>query len=186
MSQKEEKEWERIMSANNGLSCLYTELVRQGVSKQQLVKSHYYIVKVLEMLPLLEGTVESEFHDLFCKKIEEMNAAKIQYETKLDNLPERERRAELKYWEYENKRKDVSEKESHLYYKEQELKCLEKKLEERKAEIDNVETPEGKDKMRLANFYLSQVEQNQWTDKAIAWSLGAILSGTQIPNFGKS
>lgn len=186
MTQKDEKEWERIMSANNGLSVLYTELVRQGVSKQQLVKSHIYIVKVLEMLPLLDGTVDSEFHDLFCKKMEEMNQAKINYETKLDNLPERERRAEQKHWEAVNRLSELSNEKHHVYEKEQHLKLWEKKLEEEKAEIEAVETPEGKDKIRLANFYLSQVEQNQWTDKAIAWSLGAILSGTQIPNFGKS
>lgn len=186
MTLSEKAKWQEIMEAKNGITIIYSELARQGVSQKKLVDAYPYVVKVLEMLPLLENTVDDEFHELFVKRCEALAKSKYEYEVKYQEIPaikEALERRERALW---NNQRDFEKEKSKWESEDRDLKNKEIELNKLQKDILACETPEGRDRIRLADIYLSRVNHNQWTDKAIAWSLGAILSGTQIPNFGKS
>lgn len=175
--------WEAIIQGDNIIAETYRGLLKMGVSASGLMTAEPYIKQFLSILPYAVGECGDELHDLFVAKIKELDSAKKHYEEKFATRDKeiKDKENELRKREY-----DLMNKRCRLDKELYELRKRAEAAEEMKEYLDNVETPEAKDRIRIAKFYLSQVEHNKWNDKAIAWSLGAILSGTQMPNFGKS
>lgn len=201
LRKSETDKWNEIMSRNDGVARLFFTMAQEGIPRKKLLDSYPYIVKALELLPMLDGSVDSELHDLFCQKMSSMEKSESEYQEKLEQLE----------GEYLTKLADIPKREAEVKRKEKALinaddyverqhksieLCAEEyrkrieqeqdNLEKLKEKIYEAETAEARDRIRLAELYLNNVPQSNWTDKAIAWSLGAIYSGTQIPNFGKS
>lgn len=90
------------------------------------------------------------------------------------------------------KKQDYEEKEARLMWEQSQWQArvvsAERKVEETnhlRKEIMSFESAEMRDRARMAELYLKSVDtENKYNSKAIAWSLGAIYSGTKIPDFG--
>ena len=95
-----------------------------------------------------------------------------------------EKRRELNNLEF-----DLKHTEAELTKLSRELNERELKLKERASKLEKVslcETAEYRDRQRTALFYLSLVGHvTPEIKKAVTWSLGSILSGCDLPDFGQ-
>jgi len=210
-----ESEWEDLKNKHKGLWQIFSLMMeREYASEWKLKKEGVLISRALSLIPFVDGSVDSEFSDLFAKALSDLKneaaAYKIGrerydaeygtirerleavYQEKTRGIPEREERViererqisknsqRLRNYEAELERKRIKldKYEAQLELKKKELELCEKKLNE-------IESPELRDRVRLKNEFLATVERfkDQWTNKAIVWSIGAILSGTQVPSF---
>lgn len=89
----------------------------------------------------------------------------------------------------EEKRRELNNREFDIKRTERELDQLSHDLNERAIELEKVslcETAEYRDRQRTALFYLSLVGHvTPDIKKAVTWSLGSILSGCDLPDFGQ-
>lgn len=199
-----EAEWNDLKNKHKGLWQIFNLMIEYGyASEYRLKKEGALISKALSLIPSVDGSVDSEFSDLFAETLSDLksevaeyrfarNCLDAEYQAKTRGIPEREERvtererqisknsARLRDCECELERKRIKldEYETRLELKKKELELYEKKLNE-------IESPELRDRVRLKNEFLTTVERfkDQWTNKAIVWSIGAILSGTQVPSF---
>lgn len=210
-----EAEWEDLENKHKGLWQIFKLMMEhEYASEWKLRKEGVLISKALSLIPSVEGSVDSEFSDLFAEtlsnlksEVTEYRFARGRYETEyktirerleaeyqkeIQGIPEREEQVakrerqvsknsqSLREYEasLERKKIELSKYETQLELKKKELELCEKKLNE-------IESPELRDRVRLKNEFLATVERfkDQWTNKAIVWSIGAILSGTQVPSF---
>lgn len=199
-----EAEWEDLKNKHKGLWQIFNLMIECGyASEYKLKKVGALISKAFSLIPSIDGSVDSEFSDLFAETLSDLKNKVVEYRTaregldaeyqaKIQDIPEREERVRkrelqvikdsdhLRAYEadLEIKRIKLSNYEAQLDLKKKELELYEKKLNE-------IESPELRDRVRLKNEFLATVErfEDQWTNKAIVWSIGAILSGTQVPSF---
>jgi hypothetical protein len=199
-----EAEWEDLKNKHKGLWQIFNLMIECGyASEWNLKKQGALISRALSLVPSVDGSVDSEFSDLFAETLSDLKNEVAEYRTarecldaeyqaKTRDIPEREERVtrrerqvsrdsvRLRDYEasLETKRIKLDKYETQLELKKKELELYEKKLNE-------IESPELRDRVRLKNEFLATVERfkDQWTNKAIVWSIGAILSGTQVPSF---
>lgn len=192
-----ETEWKDLKNKHEGLWQIFNLMIECGyASEYKLKKEGALIRNALSLIPSVDGSIDSEFSDLFAEALSDFKSEVAEYRTaregleaeyqaKIQDVPEREkqvRKRELQASKYEDfleaKRIKLNNYEAQLELKKKELELYEKKLNE-------IESPELRDRVRLKNEFLATVErfEDQWTNKAIVWSIGAILSGTQVPSF---
>ena len=199
-----EAEWNDLKNKHKGLWQIFNLMIEYGyASEYRLKKEGALISKALSLIPSVDGSVDSEFSDLFAETLSDLksevaeyrfarNCLDAEYQAKTRDIPEREEQVRkrelqvnkdsvsLRNYEasLETKRTNLKNYEAQLELKKKELELYEKKLNE-------IESPELRDRVRLKNEFLATVKEfkDQWTNKAIVWSIGAILSGTQVPSF---
>lgn len=200
-------EYSEHRSKHTGLGEILRLLEAEGHKEDELLESFQLIKEALGLLPSITTDVDSQFAPLFKEAVERLNQTIYAYRT--ESIDVKNLKAELKRKtssveqeyrrKYEEKCGDIPKREMALHNakfdlevrerklndKEKDLKEKEESLKELETKIKEMETPEGRDAIRKVEKYLASVIQDQWTNKAIAWSIGAILSGTQIPDFGK-
>lgn len=192
-------EYRQICCSNIGLKQIFYELKEFGFTDDTVRLSGRIIAVALMILTTLPGVeIEPCLSDSVRKGLEELNslradceankarciadAAYVQrvYTEQLERIPEREKIVSLFEKECNERLKKCGEKERELAKREKELEAL-------REEILTPESPSIRDRLRMKEIFLQTIEplRDQWTNKAIVWSLGAILSGTQIPPFTK-
>ena len=208
VTKAEQERYDTLKSKHNGLTQLLNILLisdwrdnmvsgqPRTYSETQLIKHIDLIVDVIGALPLIDGAWDEEVASIMKEKLNHLDEAKEHYEkrceeveeqlkTELKDIPKREREVESKLRALNDANDEIGAKKFFLENQIKKFEALKLEHEEERKKIMEFETPEGRDRARLAILYLDQVPRNQWNDKAIAWSLGAIYSGGQIPNFGK-
>lgn len=210
-----EAEWEGLKYKHKGLWQIFNLMMEHEYAAEWKLKTEGALIsKALSLVPSVDGSVDSEFSDLFAEtlsdlktEVAEYKAARERYDAeyvtirdrleaeyreKTRGIPEREARVAKRERQVSEDSFSLTVKKSELAVheallqeslrnyelKKKELELLEKKLNE-------IESPELRDRVRLKNEFLATVErfEDQWTNKAIVWSVGAILSGTQVPSF---
>lgn len=199
-----EAEWKNLKDKENGLWQIFSMMIEYGYAPEWRLKREGGLIRAaLALIPSVDGSVDSEFSDLFAKALSDLRSEAIkysiardrlddEYQAKIRDIPEREERVKKRELQVikdsdflrangvdlETKRIKLFNYEAQLELKKKELELYEKKLNE-------IESPELRDRVRLKNEFLATVERfkDQWTNKAIVWSIGAILSGTQVPSF---
>ena len=176
---------------HKGLSQLFDILVSTaGYSLSRVVKECDLIYDAIGFLPYIDGALADELETVFKAKLEDLDKIKKEYEEKLGDLPQRELDLSVREHDLKNRTIDVHLREVNVKAAEVQY---EKRVDQEKEELEKIrkeifsfETPELRDRARMAELYLSKIDtNNQWTEKAVAWSLGAIYSGSQIPDFCK-
>jgi len=208
ITKAEQERYDKLKAKHNGLAQLINVLLisewRDNIvsgqprkySESYLIKHIDLIIDVIGSLPLIDGAWDEEVASIMEEKINHLDEAKERYEKRLEeveeqlkaelkDIPERERRVESELKELDRVSHEINAKKYFLSHERKNFDAEKLQHEEERKKIMSFETPEGRDRARLATLYLEQVPRNQWNDKAIAWSLGAIYSGGQIPNFGK-
>lgn len=187
-----EGEWKRLKTQSSGFGEVLRALLDLGYSESHLRKNAQLLRAALCCLPDVSGV---ELDGLIREEIEQIKKLKGELKAQYEKL---EAQFALIKEEYKKAEADLPSRESRvkqmahsvdelrfdLYNRQQAIQKKEEELRELSRKIEGYETPQARDQVRKANEYMKTVPQSQWTDKAIAWSLGAILSGTQIPNFG--
>jgi len=205
----ERDKYDLLKNKHKGLSQLLDILTTPGLrdasgngghcdhySEDTLIKNIDLIVDTISALPLIDGAFDEEISSIMKEKMSALDRARERYEKRLEEANEqlKQELADIpKREESINKERRALQQETlnfaskkYLFEKEKKAFADEKRhLEENRKKILEFETAEGRDRARLAVLYLEQTPKDEWTNKAIAWSLGAIYSGGQIPNFGK-
>lgn len=176
-------------TCNNGGRCdHYSEIV--------LIKNIELITDVICALPLIDGAFDEEISSVIKEKLSQLDKARERYEQryeetnkqfkeKLADIPIREEAVRKERSDLLNAQCELTSKRWQFQAEKKTFEEDKRRLEEDRQKILEFETAEGRDRARLAVLYLEQTPKDEWTNKAIAWSLGAIYSGGQIPNFGK-
>lgn len=210
ITREEEKRYDLMKSKHRGLAQLLNILLTPGLrtackntiytstvySEKTLIKNIDLIVDVIGSLPLIDGAWDEELTSIMKDKIDQLDKARERYETRLaeinkqledelKDIPEREKKVASEFSALHAAQCELSSKKFMFNREKEKFEALKQQHEEEHKKIMEFETPEGRDRARLAVLYLEKVPNNDYTDKAIAWSLGAIYSGGQIPNFGK-
>ena len=210
-----EAEWEGLKNKHKGLWQIFNLMMEhEYASEWKLRKEGVLISRALSLIPSVEGSVDSEFSDLFARTLSDLKnevatykaeseryharyetireRLEAVYQEKTQGIPEREEQVAERERQMSKNSARLRDYEASLEHKkieltkyETQLELKRKELELREKTLNEIESPELRDRVRLKNEFLATVERfkDQWTNKAIVWSIGAILSGTQVPSF---
>lgn len=184
-TKRAENEYNSIREECTGLAQLFDILIEQGMGRERLISNASTIKEAISYLPMIDGVIETEFKSLFEAKFKEMNEIGNRYKEKLADIPSRENKIRNDEFNLQMREARVRKEEMRLQEIKDSIAREKDKIEKAKKEIYSFETPEARDTARKANMFLDYAPSNQWTQKAIAWGLGSILSGTPIPDFRK-
>ena len=187
-----EYEWEDVMNNDSALRDIFVTLISVGFNPSTIRNCGRIIGSAVALAPNLAGV---ELDELITQTVEEYKAKMEEYKVKTEeyrkecqiamgDIPMRENQLRQEEDLLRNKKHDLAIALYDLEQREKTISERERSLEDFEKKLNEYETPIARDQVRKARAYMEAVPQSQWTDKAIAWSLGAIFSGTQIPNFG--
>ena len=147
-----------------GLDCLKEELKRRGMTKTQ------YESKVVPVVLDILANADTNHTEEYQKKadLEKLDSAINNAWHDLNNLKE--------MYKYEYARISEWKKEVEAWKKE-----VEAYIEELKSSMEICETPEGKDKLKLAQMYINSVDvDTKYDNTAFIIGLAAVLSNGEI------
>ena len=161
-----------------GLTTIFDHLAPiYGVAK--VVTNCEMLFTAYRLLPtILNEDTATEIANLFDSLITDLKESRARYEAEIETLKQKEKDCEKKENAFMWERSEWQAKVVRADRKEEEANHL-------REEIMSFESAEMRDRARMAELYLKSVDtDNKYNSKAIAWSLGAIYSGTKIPDFG--
>lgn len=173
--------WEKYQEYHEkhpGLASIFDHLVPiYGTAK--VVTNCEMLFTAYRLLPtILNEDTATEIAKLLDSLIADLKDYRAKYEAEIETLKQKEADYEKKDQMLMRERSQWQAKVVMADHKEEEAIRLRK-------EILSFESAEMRDRARMAELYLESVDtENKYNSKAIAWSLGAIYSGTKIPDFG--
>lgn len=197
-----EAEYREHRKTHTGLGEIFRVLEAEGYKEETLIECFSVVRDALGLIPSITSDVDSQFAPLFKDTIEQLNRtiyehevgkqevkklkseyhSKIatvehryrrEFEEKCNDLPRRER-------SLEGFKEELSKMQKRLLEKETELLKRETDLDKREEKIHEMETPESRDMVRRLDLFLHSVSKTEKTERAIAYGVGAILSGKPV------
>lgn len=173
--------WERYQEYREkypGLTKIFDRLA-PIYGEAKVVTNCEILFNAYRLLPsILDEDMATEIAKLLDSLIADLKDYRAKYEIEIETLKQREvdheKKDQMLMWE----RSQWQAKVVMADRKEEEANRLKEK-------VMSFESAEMRDRARMAELYLDSVDtENKYNSKAIAWSLGAIYSGTKIPDFG--
>lgn len=161
-----------------GLAIIFDRLA-PIYGEAKVVTNCEILFNAYRLLPaILDTDTATEIAKLLDSLIADLKDYRAKYEAEIETLKQKEADYEKKDQMLMRERSQWQAKVVMADHKEEEAIRLRK-------EILSFESAEMRDRARMAELYLESVDtENKYNSKAIAWSLGAIYSGTKIPDFG--
>ena len=180
------EEYTKLRATYKGLAEVFDVMISNGVAENRVKREAWVIKEAILALPLVDGAYEKELSSLFQDRIKRLESKIAEYEQKIQGIPQLRQELEAQIKDYEGKNWRLDDTRKRQKEEREHLEKWEKHLEDLEKEILSIESSEMRDRVRLAELYLQHVDMdNEYLEKAIAWSLGAIYSGGQIPDFSK-
>lgn len=173
--------WEKYQEYHEkypGLAAIFDRLAPiYGTAK--VVTNCDMLFTAYRLLPtILNEDTATEIANSFNSLITDLEEIRARYEAEIETLKQKEE-------DYEKKDKALMWERSQWQAKVVMADHKEEEANRLRKEIMSFESAEMRDRARMAELYLQSVDtDNKYNSKAIAWSLGAIYSGTKIPDFG--